>query len=181
MSEFDVAEVRDFVADLDARMDRCDNGEGMECANLDGALRHYAALCCEFREKVRQWGRAVFAGRVALDPEVERTWLEEGTRLFVRAYEILAYGQAAEASCFVLEGHAALRSALWDLSRLLHGWVTPKLAIGPSARQKLALSPQASEEVRRRIASLPPLPVDWQPTDRRRRGWFRKLWNRLAT
>ena len=30
MTTFDLAEVRGFAADLDARLNRCDNGEGME-------------------------------------------------------------------------------------------------------------------------------------------------------
>lgn len=54
MPTFDLAEVRDFAADLDARLHRCENGEGTECANLDSALRQYAVLCCEFCERVRQ-------------------------------------------------------------------------------------------------------------------------------
>jgi hypothetical protein len=82
MTTFDLSEVRDFAANLGARMDRCDNGEGMECANLDGTLRQYAILCCEFCEHVRQWGRAIFTGQAAFDPEVERTWLDEGIRLY---------------------------------------------------------------------------------------------------
>jgi hypothetical protein len=63
MTAFDLATVRTFTADLETRRNRCDNGEGMECASLDDALRHYASLCCEFRESARQWGRSVFAGR----------------------------------------------------------------------------------------------------------------------
>jgi hypothetical protein len=65
ITTFDLADVRRFTADLDARMDQCDNGEGMECANLDGTLRRYAVLCCEFCEEVRQWGQAIFYGQAA--------------------------------------------------------------------------------------------------------------------
>jgi hypothetical protein len=50
MTTFDLVEVRGFAANLDERIQQCDNGEGMECSNLDDTLRHYAALCCEFRE-----------------------------------------------------------------------------------------------------------------------------------
>jgi hypothetical protein len=183
MTTFDLAEVRGFAADLDARMNRCDNGEGMECANLDDTLRHYATLCCEFREGVRQWGRAVFAGRVAFDPEVERVWLDEGCRLYSRAVETLAYGQKAEAEgpCYLLDGQAVLQAALWDLYQLLEGWVTPKLAVGPSARQGLALTPAAAEEARRRIDSLPPLPADWQPADPRQQRQFKMLRKRRTS
>lgn len=175
MTTFDLVEVRNFAADLDARMVRCDNGEGMECASLDDALRHYATLCCHFREGVRQWGRAVFAGRVAFDPEVESVWLNEGKQLYARAVEMLAYGQNAEVPCYILDGQAVLRSALWDLAQLLGGWVTPKLAVGPSARHRVAHPPAALEEARERIAALPPLPADWQPSDPRQQNQFRRL------
>jgi hypothetical protein len=181
MTTFDLAEVRGFAADLDARMNRCDNGEGMECANLDDALRHYATLCYEFREGVRQWGRAVFAGRAAFDPEVERVWLDEGYRLYTRAVGMLVCGQEAEVPCYMLDGQVVLQSALWDLYHLLQNWVTPKLAVGPSARQGLALSPAADEEARRRIESLSPLPSDWQPLDPRQRRQFRLLRERRTS
>jgi hypothetical protein len=175
MTTFDLAEVRGFAADLDARMDRCDNGEGMECANVDDTLRHYAALCCEFRESVRQWGRAVFAGRVAFDPKVEQVWLDEGVRLYSRAVEMVAYGQKAEVPCYLLDGQAVLQSALWNLYKLLKGWVSPKLAVGPSARQGLTLDPVAAAETRQRIESLPPLPANWEPADPRQQRQYKKL------
>lgn len=172
MTTFDLAEVRNFAADLDARMERCDNGEGMECSNLDDTLRHHATLCCELLEGVRRWGRSVFSGRVAFDPEVERVWLEEGGRLYRRAYQMWAEGQKAEVPCGVLDGQTILHSALWNLSQLLSNWETPKLAVGPSARQGLPLAPSAAEEARRRIASLPALPANWQPTDPRLKRQF---------
>ena len=181
MTTFDLAEVRNFAAGLGASMNRCDNGEGMECASLDDTLRHYAALCCEFREGVRQWGRAVFAGRVAFDPEVERVWLDEGVRLYSRAVEMSAYGQTAEVPCYMLDGQAVLQSALWDMYRLLENWVTPRLAVGPSARQGLALTPAASEEVRRRIEALPPLPTNWRPSDPRQQRQFDRLRRRRTS
>ncbi len=176
MTAFDLAEVRGFTADLDARMTRCDNGEGMECANLDGTLRRYAELCWEFCEQVRKWGRAVFAGQVAFDPEVERLWRNEAIRYYARASELLVDGARAEAGpCYVLEGRAALGYAAWHLQRLLAGWVTPKLAVAPLARQRVALTSAAVEEVRQRVEALPPLPADWQPVDPGQRARFQKL------
>ena len=44
--------------------------------------------------------------------------------------------QRVEGPCYILEGRQTLQSALWDLDRLLRGWVTPKLAVGPSARRR---------------------------------------------
>jgi hypothetical protein len=175
MTTFDLADVRRFTADLDARMDQCDNGEGMECANLDGTLRLYAALCCEFREQIRRWSSAVFAGQVAFDPEVERTLLDKGYRLLERASDLWSYGQARQGDCFELEAGAPLGSAIWRLERSLDNWVTPKLAVAPLARLGVALTPEATEEARRRIAALPPLPADWQPTDPRQRARLKKL------
>lgn len=170
MTTFDLVEVRSFVADLDSRMKRCDNGESMECADLDGALRHYALLCCELRESVRQWGRVVFAGRAAYDPEVEHVWLDECARLYSGALKMLDYSIPLEVPCYILDGQDVLKSALWDLDQLLAGWVTPKLAVGPSARQGLELTPHAALETHRRISALSPLPSNWRPADRSEDG-----------
>jgi hypothetical protein len=173
MKTFDLAEVREFTTNLDAQMDRCDNGEGMECASLDAALIHYTTLCCDYLNGVRQWGRGVFSGRVSFDQEVEQLWLAEGWRLLDRATEMLLYGQSAEIPCYTLDGQKLLQSALWELLRMLEGWVTPKLAVRPSARQDPPLSPVAAEEALRRIESLPPLPENWQPDDPRQQAWYK--------
>jgi len=178
MPTFDLADERRFTADLDARMDRCDNGEGMECASLDGTLRHYAVVCSEFCERIRQWGRAIFYGQAAFDPEVENLWLDEGIELYRRASGLWEYGQELEGECFVLQNGAALGSALWRLELLLSAWVTPKLAIAPLARHGVALTPAAMEEVQKRLDALPPLPGNLQPTDPRRRTLFTKLQKR---
>ncbi|MGH7138473.1 MAG: hypothetical protein ACREHD_22205 [Pirellulales bacterium] len=175
MLSFDLAEVRDFAADLGARMDRCDNGEGMECASLDGTLRHYANLCCEFCERARQWGRAIFAGQAAFDPDVERIWLDEGVRLYRRASELWAYGQDLQGECFVLEGGASLGSALWRLERLLNDWITPKQAVAPLARLGVTNNPADVEKVQQQINALAPLPADWQPSDPRQRARYKLL------
>ncbi len=175
MTTFDLADARRFTADLDARMDQCDNGERMECANLDRTLRRYAEFCCEFCEGVRQWGRAIFYGQAAFDPEVEKLWLNEGSELYRRASGLWVYGQAMQGHCFVLENGAALGSALWRLERLLSAWVTPKLAISPLARHGTALTQAAKEEVQKRVDALPSLPANWQPTDPRRWTLFKML------
>jgi len=175
MTTFDIADIRGFAADLDERMNRCDNGEGMECADLDGTLRHYAALCRELRKNIRSWGRAVFTGRIAFDPEVEKVFRDEGKQLYSRAVQLLDFGDRAEGVCYMLDGQIFLRAALFDLQKLLNHWVTPQLAIGPSARQKNTLTPEQVAEARRRIAALPPLPADWEPTDPRLKMRINKL------
>src|SRR5690349_6560602 len=93
MTAFDLADVRRFAADIDNRLNQCDNGEGLECTNLDGTLRQYAILCRDFTEQVREWRRAIFYGRAAFDPEVEYLWLSHGFELLRRANELWTYGQ----------------------------------------------------------------------------------------
>ena len=175
MTTFDLVEVRDYAASLHARMHSCESGEGTQCASLDDTMRYYARLCCELREKVRHWGREVFAGHVAFDPDVEEIWLSEIIRLHEASVEALAYGEPAEKECFMLEGAQALRAALWDLEKLVANWRAPKLAVGPGARIGLPLSPAAADVVRRRIERLPPLPATWQPVDEGQKSTFTKL------
>ena len=112
MTTFDLAEIRSFTADLGTRMDRCDNGEGMECASLDASMRHYASLCCEFRENIRSWGREIFAGRLAFDPEVEKVFQTTGTNLYLRTLETFEFGRQAQTPRYELPGVAVLGFAL---------------------------------------------------------------------
>lgn len=167
MTTFDPADVRAFAANLNARMDQCDDGESAEFADLDATLRQYAAACCEFCKRCREWGRAIFSGGVAFNPEVERIWLREGFRMQARASELWEHCRAGSGESFVLEDGAALGSALRWLERLLFEWVTPKLAIAPLARQGVGVSSGGAIDVQRRVDALPPLPADWQPTDPR--------------
>ena len=177
MTTFELEEVRGFAAELNAQMDRCDNGEGMECATLESALRHYAGLCCRFRDRVREWGRAVFYGHAAFDPQVETAWLDEGLQLYMRAFELWKHGQRHAIACYMLEGQIVLQAALWDLHRLIKQWVSPKRAVGLSARLVVDLDPAQAERVRRQIESLPPLPADWRPDDPQQQRVYRMLKN----
>jgi hypothetical protein len=174
MTTFDLDEVRAFAASIDDQMNRCDNNEGMECATLDAALTRYAELCCKFRDEVRRWGRAVFAGSVQFDPKVEGAWLDEGLRLYKRAMATWANAQTSEGPCYILEGRVVLQAALWDMYRLLTGWVTPRLAVGPSARRACMPNSAATDEAKQRVSSLPPLPVRWQPDDLSQRTRYRR-------
>ena len=117
METFDLPGVRDFTADIHARMIRCDITEGSECAALDADLRRYAELCREFCDQVQQWDDAVFAGRVEFDPEVEHVWKERGWELHSRATEVWKRGQVAEASCDNLEWEPVLQEAIGDSMR----------------------------------------------------------------
>jgi hypothetical protein len=175
MPEFDLESVQIFMNDIAAEMDRCDNGEGMECATLDDALVHYGDLCCKLAWQIQRWGQEVFAGRVAYDPEVEKLWRERGSRLYSRAWQLRGVGQEAEEPCYTLEGRTHLEVGLGELSRILMRWVSPRKAVGPAARQGIDLDSDSAEVVRRRIDSLPSLPSDWEPADPAQREMYRKL------
>ena len=175
MTTFDLAGVRSFTASLTTQLDLCDNGEGTECATIDAVFRHYAATCCNYVEEVKRWCQEVFAGRVALDPDVDRLLRSEGSGLYLRALEVAAYGRKAEETCYACDEHGMLNSALWSLYRILYPWVTPRLAVGPSARLGLPLSGDQAEEARRRLAALAPLSADWTPDDPRQRRRFERF------
>jgi hypothetical protein len=175
MTTFDFSDVRNFADDLNARMTRCDNGEGLECATLDAMLKHYADLCCRFVEAVRSWGRGVFQGTIAFDPKVEQLFKEEGDKLFSRASEVFILGQNAEIPCFELDGQPGLQSALWRLGYLLADWVTPRLAVNPATRNRHELSEAELNESRSHLKALNPLPADWKPTDEKLRKLFERL------
>jgi hypothetical protein len=150
MTTFDLAEVRGFAADLDARMDRCDNGEGTECARLDAALRHYVELCCEFREGVREWWREVFSGRVEFDPEVEQAW-QDGSWPFADSYvgRLLQDDPPTDAE-HVLPGLGRSRSGrqacwVWHLRSTNEPWNVREMHIRYSDGHVFRISREAGE------------------------------------
>lgn len=173
MLTFNLQEVRKFTADIGTKLDACDNGEGMECATLESSLQNYAEACCEFCENVRKWGQSVFSGQTQFNREVELMWIEEGKQLYRRAFALWSQSKAAELPCFRLEGQPILQASLWQLYRLVFEWVSPKLAVGPSARHPIT-NPVDIDKIKDRIASLPPLPPNWEPSDKRQRLIFRK-------
>ena len=85
MTTFELDEVRSFAANLDAQMDRCDNGEGIKCATIDATLAHYTEVCRRFCCEVRLWARTVFTGRTQYQAEVEKAFTDAGFDLYVRA------------------------------------------------------------------------------------------------
>ncbi|HEX4793707.1 MAG TPA: hypothetical protein VH370_07950 [Humisphaera sp.] len=171
MTTFDFNQVRDFAAGVNAELDQCENGEGAQCRTIDATLSYCAERCGKFIEEVRKWGRDVFAGRVAFDPAAEQLWKAELSQLYLRAINLLTLGNQAEQSCFVLDGKRKLESSLWNVHQLLDGWVTPKLSVGPSARQKVVFT----DADRRRIESLPSLPADWTPDDPHQAAQLRRF------
>jgi hypothetical protein len=168
----DLPTVRRFTDDLNERLRRCDNGEGMICSSLDESINYYVRLCGELREYVNQWARAVFMGRVAFDPEVEKLLMMESRRLLHRAKQVAACGRVMNGQRFVLEGLGALHYHIADLDYLLENWVSPRLAVGAAPRVKL--SEAAEQQASERLEKLSPLPSDWRPTDPEQVAFFQK-------
>jgi hypothetical protein len=175
MTSFTLDAVRGFTLDLEARLTRCDNGEGMSCSTLESTLFHYAQLCWEFHQAIREWGQQVFAGKIAFDPEVEKVWLQEGRALQNRAEHLLSYGEQAEIGCYVLTGKSSLRATLSELDTLLKHWVTPSQAVGPAARKGFAISHEQSEAIRKTLDALTPLLPGWVPSEARQIQQFHRL------
>ena len=164
MITYEPNQVQDFANDLNAQWEKCENGEGMECQELDTTLGFCADRCCEFLATLTEWGRDIFAGKVVFDPITEQQWKTELFKLFDRAHRLWRRSAKKEVDCWELGGQVKLEAALWSLSQLKDGWVTPKLAVGPSARLGHLMSPGAAQDAIRMAAALPKLPADWKPT-----------------
>lgn len=167
MTTFDLAEVRGFAADLDAGLARHASAESMAGPGLDDIVRDYAELCRDCCDQIKRWGDAVYSGRTTFEAESERVLKEGGERLYARAREVDESARHATIASRRSEAQMALHTALVELDRLLRGWVTPSLAVGPSAKRWRYPEQAATEEGIRRVASLPPLPAEWQPADPR--------------
>ncbi len=166
MTTFDLAQIQEFVASLDARMGPALNGVRASQAALDAALATHAALCHEFTEKLREWKRAVFTGRIEFDPEVETVIRAEGARLAARAEDLYDRGAEREA---IDPDPFAPRPPIARMNKLLTDWLRPQLAVGPGPRSWMHLTPEMIEVMRRQVAALPPLPADFPFTEDQRR------------
>jgi hypothetical protein len=206
MTTLSVSGVRSFTSNLIDRMDRYDISEPIESATpdaaspryddlattnqpsfgtsmaipivaLDAALLHFAEWCGEFRYEVRQWKQAVFTGREVYDHAFDSELRNAGSRLSARAHKILEFCQRFTRTCDPLNGQSELQDALRDLDKLLKGWVTPKLAVGPGPRRWSMPDSDPTDETRQAIKSLPPLPADWEPDDPDQKAIYRELRN----
>ena len=118
----------------------------------------------------------MFAGRVEYESSFDSDLQEAAKQLVRSSLEMLDYGQRCQGRCDPLEGQIKLQDAICELSRLLRGWVTPKLAVSPAPRRwSMSNSDDDTEEIRRTIESLPPLPEDWQPDDPEQQVLYREL------
>lgn len=172
LATLDLAAVRRFTADLNERLRRCDNGEGVECSTLENSINRYVQLCEELQRGVERWAQAVFSGEVLLDPAVE-TLLKHEIRLLIgRAKRVAERGRIFEGPCYYFVELNQLYRHIQELEALLSHWVTPQLAVGPAPRTKI---PDETERlIKERLAKLQPLPSDWRPTDPEQAACFRK-------
>jgi len=173
MTTFDFNKVREFADDLNGKLDRCDHGEGEACATIEKSLELYAECCCSFYTAIRQWARVVFAGRVAFDVTTERMWLAELERLYARAMRLSGLIANFQTPCYTLDEGRNLGYALFLLTRLRDDWKTPSIAVAPSARRQL--SSEKIAKAKKKLASLPPLPKNWEPSNPDQRLQFHKL------
>src|SRR5262249_26901389 len=104
MAAFNATKVQALAADLSARFDACDNGEGMDCANLDETMQRYASLSCTFCAAARRWAREIFAGRTTYDAQAEQAWQRELAKLHERVKGLLSLAQESEEACYRLQG-----------------------------------------------------------------------------
>ena len=177
MTTFDLVQVQDFVASLDARMGPDLDDARDNHAALAVALREHGELCHEFTEKVREWGRTVFCGRIELDLAVETVVRAEGARLAARAEDLRRLADQEVVPGAQLGSQCDFQTAVDRMNKLLDHWVRPQLAVGPGPRHWQHVTPEMVAEAQRRIAALPPLPADWRPNDPDQRARFEELRN----
>jgi hypothetical protein len=168
----DLAAVRRFTDDLNEQVRRCENGEGTICSDRDASIHHYVRLCANLHDYIGQWAHAVFSGRLEFDPEVDSLLNAEARRLLRRAKRVAARGRVMDGECFELKALDALHYHIVHFDYLLENWVKPRIAVSPGPRTQL--SQPAAEEIAQRIASLPPMPKDWRPSDPDQLVFFQK-------
>jgi len=143
MTTFDLAEVSKFDADLKARRDDCDHGEGNACATIEDALLHYAKICSDYVAETKAWGQAVFTGQAAFDPAVESLLRSTGAVLVNCATDLLLHSRFAQKDCAVCEESESgrnLKAALYEINKLVEHWVTPSRGIGLSLKDRSGMS-----------------------------------------
>jgi len=121
MTTFDLADVRRFTADLDARMDQCDTGEGMECANLDGTLRSMRFFAASSANKY-----ANGAARFSADTRpLTRKWRNIGSTKALSFADAQANGGPRGRKCQVNASPCKTAPRLALLCYYLNGFCSP--------------------------------------------------------
>ena len=169
MTIVDYNQVREYSEGIIAKLDSCENRDGIECAAIDSTMKNCAKYYCEFLGKLGEWGRDIFYGRVAYDAAAEAFWKAQLVHFVERAETLLNHGIEAEDDCNFLEGRNSLAWAVYRLQYVMNYWVTPKIAVGPSARQKPFSDAKLVEQIRNRVNGLPQLSADWTPDNPRQK------------
>ncbi len=157
MKTYDHEQVASTLAPLKARFADCAHGEGNTCETLDHQLECCGKTCFDIVLAVRSWAAGVFRGDVIFDPAAEARWRAELAQIQADATQLWAAGRRAEVPCWELPGQNLLGSALQELRWLTDRWVTPRPAVGLSARVRAPLTGEQLECVRTQLAALPPL------------------------
>lgn len=168
----DLPAARRFTDDLNERLRRCDNGEGMICSNLEESINHYVQLCGELRAYVNQWARAIFTRQVTFDQAVEDLLKDEIRLVLHRSKQVAARGRAMDGQCYVLQGLNPLHCHIADFDYLLENWVSPRPAVSPTPRVRL--SQEVEYKVNERLGELSALPADWRPSDPEQLAFFER-------
>ncbi len=150
LATFELPAVRLFTEELGKRFDRCTNGEGMLCANLEQTIDCTVTLCRELRKSVNAWARAIFEGRAECDPEVERLLKQRVEQALKDAASLSAHGRQMDRECNEIKGLHALNAQVADLGYLLDHWVSPRRSVSPAPRT--TLSDAAEQEIRGNLA-----------------------------
>lgn len=169
----DLPAVPDFAADFEARLNRCEVGAEEACRSLDGRIDRYVTLSRDLRGYINNWAGQIMAGRIEFDAAHEAALKAEVRRVVQAAKPVALDGWAKCSACAPftdLPGLPALLRHLEDFEGLLRNWVSPRLAVGPAAR--VVIPEAAAQQMRERLASLPPLPADWRPADPAQRAQF---------
>ena len=165
-----------FAADLRSRVEQCDNGEGNFCSTLDATLAYYAQLCCELNSVVLHWKDGVFTGHLAMNVADDAALHDVTEWLFLRVSQLTGYSSRQLEKCYQFDNLESLQLGAGRLRELLEPkWRTPKLSTAPGPRNRAELSDEDRQDAQGRLADLPPLPADWQPSDRQQQQMYRKL------
>jgi hypothetical protein len=133
MPTLELAEVREYIAQLEAKLPHCEPTEE--------AVQAYTQACIEIRDTIRSWGMAIFKGQLAFDASVEHLWQSTLRTLHDGAAKLLASFPDAN-----------LEIANKKIGEMVDHWVTPHLSVSPGARQGLRmLTPYQIEEARQRL------------------------------
>jgi hypothetical protein len=168
----DLPAVRRFTDEMNDRVRRGDNGEGVVRSDLDESIRFHVQLCDEFRTFVDEWALAVFSGRIAFDREVEDLLKREASHLLRRAESVAVRGRAKAEVHYEFAELDALHGRIAGLDYLLKNWVSPQLAVGPAPR--VHVPDAAAAQISERLEKLPPLPAGWRPNDPQHQAIFEK-------